>query len=77
MKFHGDGRLVVVLLPGRRVCKGDGRSHLQRPKPDWLENELNDPVRSPRVLGGFPRVLELKMGVLGLGFYLAHKSRFI
>ena len=35
VKFHGDGLLVVALLPGRRVCKGDGRSRLPRPKPVW------------------------------------------
>ena len=41
--------------------------------PIGLKMGRNDPIRSPRVLGSFPRVLELKMGVLGLGFYLAHK----
>ena len=37
----------------------------------------NDPVRVPQVLGNFSRVLELKMSVLELGFYLANKTRFI
>ena len=42
-----------------------------------LKTGRNDLVQSPRVLGSFPRVLELKMGVLGLRFYLACKTSFI
>ena len=42
-----------------------------------LKMVQNDPVRGPQVLGNFSRVSELKMSVLGLGFYLAHKTRFI
>ena len=42
-----------------------------------LKTGRNDPVRGPLVLGNFSRVLELKMSVLGLGFYLARKTRFI
>ena len=41
--------------------------------PIGLKTGRNDLVRSPRVFRSFPRVLELKMGVLGLGFYLARK----
>ena len=42
-----------------------------------LKTGQNDPIRGPQVLGNFFRVLELKMSVLGLGFYLARKTRFI
>ena len=42
-----------------------------------LKKGRNDPIRGPQVLGNFSRVLELKMSVLGLGFYLAGKTRFI
>ena len=45
--------------------------------PFGLKTGQNDPVRGPQVLGNFSRVLELKMSVLGLGFYLARKTRFI
>ena len=45
--------------------------------PFGLKIVQNDPVRGPQVLGNFSRVLELKMSVLGLGFYLARKTRFI
>ena len=43
--------------------------------PFGLKMVQNDPVRGPQVLENFSRVLELKMSVLGLGFYLAHKNR--
>ena len=43
VKFHGDGRLVVGLLLGKRVCKGDGQSRLPRPKPGWPENRSKRP----------------------------------
>ena len=33
VKFHGDGRLVVALLPGRRMYQVGGRKYLPRPKP--------------------------------------------
>ena len=42
-----------------------------------LKTVQNDPVWGPQVCGNFSRVLELKMSVLGLGFYLARKTRFI
>ena len=45
--------------------------------PFGLKTVQNDLVRGPQVLGNFSRVLELKMSVLGLGFYLARKTRFI
>ena len=38
VKFHGQGRLVVVLLPGWRVHQGGGQKRLPRPKPVWPEN---------------------------------------
>ena len=72
VKFCRQGHLALLLLPGRRVCKGGGRNRLPRPKPDWPENGSKRPSS-----GNFSRVLELKMSVLGLGFYLAGKTRFI
>ena len=77
MKFHGQGRLVVALLPGWRVDQEGGRKRLPWLKPDWPENGSKRPSSGPRVLGNFSRVLKLKMSVLGLGFYLASKTRFI
>ena len=45
--------------------------------PFGLKTGRNDPIRGPQVLGNFSKVLELKMSVLGLGFYLVWKTRFI
>ena len=42
-----------------------------------LKTVQNDTVRGPQVLGNFSRVFELKTSVLGLGFYLVRKTRFI
>ena len=61
----------------RRLCKVGGRNRLPRLKPDWPENGSKRPSSGPRVLGNFSMVLKLKMSVLGLGFYLARKTRFI
>ena len=33
VKFHGQGHLVVALLPGRRMCQGGGLKCLPLPKP--------------------------------------------
>ena len=46
-------------------------------KTVWSKMGRNDLVRCSWFWGVFSRVLELKMGVLGLGFYLALKTRFI
>ena len=77
LKFHGQGRLVVALLPGLRVHQEGGRKRLPRLKPDWPENGSKRPSSGPRVLGNFSRVLKLKMSVLRLRFYLERKIRFI
>ena len=77
VKFGRQGRLAVILLPGRRVYKGGGRSRLPRQKPIGLKTGRNDPVRGSRSWGVFLGFLELKVSVLGLGFYLARKTRFI
>ena len=77
VKFHGQGRLVVAFLPGWRVHQEGGRKSLPRVKPNWPENGSKRPNSGPRVVGNFSRVLKLKMSVLGLGFYLASKTRFI
>ena len=42
-----------------------------------LEMDRNNPIGCSRSWGVFSRVLELKICVLGLGFYLARKTRFI
>ena len=57
-----------------RVVVGDA-SHDQN--PFGLQMDQNDPVPCSRFLGVFSRALELKMSVLGLGFYLARKTMFI
>ena len=77
VKFHGQGFLVVPLLPGWRLLQEGGRKRLPRLKPDWPENGSKRPSSGPWVLRKFSRVLKLKMSVLGLGFYLARKTRFI
>ena len=71
------GHLTLLFLPGRHVCKVGGRNRLPQLKPDWPENSSKRPNSGPRVLGNVSRVLKLKMSVLGLGFYLARKTRFI
>ena len=38
VKFHGNGRLVVALLPIQHVYSGGGRNRLPRLKPDRPEN---------------------------------------
>ena len=57
VKFHGQGRLVVVLLPGWHVHQEGGRKHLPRLKPDWPENASKRPSSGPWVLGNFSKVL--------------------
>ena len=68
---------MVALLPGWRVHQEGGRKRLPRLKPNWPENGWKRPSSGPQVLGNFSRVLKLKMSVLGQGFYLARKTRFI
>ena len=75
MIFGRQGRLTLLFLPGRCVCKVGGRNRLPWLKPDWPENGLKRPSSGPRILGNFSRVLKLKMSVFGLGFYLARKTR--
>ena len=71
MKFHGDGRLVVALLPGPRVYSGGGRNRLPRLKPEWPENKSKRPSsRSTGFRGIF-------LGFLGLGTPLTRKTRLI
>ena len=53
MKFHGQGRLVVALLPGWRVHQGGGQKCLPRPKPDWPENGLKRPNSESSGFGEF------------------------
>ena len=76
-KFYRLCRLVVLLLPGRRVYSGGGRNRLPRLKPDRPKNGSKQPYLGFRVFEVFSRVLGLKMSVLGLGFYLARKTMFI
>ena len=75
VKFCRRHHLLVALLPGQRVWQVGGRCRLPRPKPVWSKIYRNNPVRCSWFWGVFSRFLELKMGVLGLGFYLARKTR--
>ena len=78
VKFHGRDHLTLLLLPGRHVYKVCGRSRLPRLKLERPENGSKWPNSVFTILWSFfSRVLELKMSVLGLGFHLAHKARFI
>ena len=61
-KFHRRGRLTLLLLPGRRVCKGGGgggggggvvRIASHGHNPFGLKMVQNDPVRVHRFLGNF------------------------
>ena len=53
VKFGRQGHLALLFLPGRRVCKGGGRNHLPRPKPDWPENGSKRPSSGSTVLESF------------------------
>ena len=53
VKFHGQGRLVVALLPGWRVHQGGGRKRLPRPKPVWPENGSKRPSSGSTGFGEF------------------------
>ena len=72
LRSPGGGTPTWVSRASREWLK-----HIPRPKPDWPENGSKRPSSGPRVLGNFSKVLKLKMSVLGLGFYLASKTRFI
>ena len=76
-KFYRRARLVVLLLPGRRMYSGSGQNRLPRLKPDRPKNGSKRPNSGFWVFGVFSQVLGLKMSVLRLGFYLAHKNMFI
>ena len=71
VKFHGDGRLVVALLPVRRMYSGSGRNRLPRLKPEWPENGSKRPNSRSTGFGG------IFLGFLGLGTPLARKNRLI
>ena len=43
VKFHGDGRLVVALLPGWRMYSSGGLNRLPKLKPDRPENGSKQP----------------------------------
>ena len=78
MKFYDRDHLTLLLLLGRRVCKVGGWSRLPRLKIERPKKGSKRPNSVFTILGSFfSRVLELKMSVLGLGFHLARKSRFI
>ena len=71
LKFHGDGRLVVALLPAQRMYSGGGRNRLPRLKLKWPENGSK---RSSSRSTGFGGIF---LGFLGLGTPLARKTRLI
>ena len=53
VKFQGQGRLVVTLLPGWLMCQEGGRKRLPRLKPDWPENGSKRPSSGSWSLGIF------------------------
>ena len=67
VKFHGDGRLVVVLLPGQLVYSGGGQNQLPRLKPDRPENG------SKRPSSGFSGFLDF-LSVFGVGSSLGTQN---
>ena len=78
VKFHGRDHLTLLLLPRWRVCKVGGRSRLPQLKLERPKNGSKRPSSVFTILGRFfSRVLEIKMSVLGVGFHLSCKARFI
>ena len=67
----------MLLIPDRCVCKGGGHNRPPRLKSNCPKNGSKRSSSGSTCFGEFSRVLELKMSVLGLGFYLASKNRFI
>ena len=67
MKFHDDGRLVVLLLPGQRVSSDGGRNRLPRLKPDRSKNG------SKRSSSGFSGFLDFLSG-FGVGSSLGTQN---
>ena len=53
VKFQGQGRPVVALLPGRRVYQGGDRKRLPLPKLVWLENGSKRPSSGSTGFGEF------------------------
>ena len=53
VKFHGQGRLVVALLPGWCVHQGGGRKLLPWPKPIWPKNRSKQPSLESSGFGEF------------------------
>ena len=77
MKFFRKGRLSVLLLSAGTCARVVAKIVSHGQNPIGRKTGRNDPVRGPQGLGNFSRVFVLKMSVLGLGFYLARKTRFI
>ena len=71
VKFHGDSRLVVALLPVQHVYNGGGRNRLPRLKPEWFEKGSKRPSSRSTGFGG------IFLGFLGLGTPLACKNWLI
>ena len=67
MIFGLQGRLTLLFLPGRRVCKDGGQNSLPRLKPDWPENGSKRPNSGSMGLGEFFSGFGAEMSVLGLG----------
>ena len=53
VKFHGQNRLTLLLLPDRRVCKVGGLSRLPRLKLERPENGSKRPSLVLTILGSF------------------------
>ena len=72
MKFHSDGRMVVLILHGWRVYSDGGWNRLPQLKLDWPKNG------SKRPSSGFSSFFfRIFSRVLGLDPHLAPKTRLI
>ena len=67
VKFHGDGRLVVALLPGRHMYSSSGRNQLPRLKPNRPE------IGSKRPSSGFSGFCDF-LSSFGVGFLLGTQN---
>ena len=72
--FGRQGRLTLLFLPGRRVCKDGGRNRLPWLKPDWPKNGLKRPSSGSTGLGEFFSGFRAEMSVLGLGTLFGTKN---
>ena len=67
MIFGRQGRLTLIFLPRRHVCKDGGQNRLPRLKPDWPENGSKQPISGSTGLREYFSGFGAEMCVLGLG----------